>query len=408
VVEPGTRAIRWVRRSRPAAELLCAQLVVATAAAAINVLAARALGPVGRGELALVVLFSYLATPVVLLGVEKAYPATLPRRAFSVACRELVGLLWRPTLVVAGAILLTGLVFGPHSPEMVGYAAGVAVLTVANTGMTALRTASVSAGTGVRFLHAVCLTQAVLVTVCLLLLGMPGANALYWVVGYAAINLLPLPWLLRHGRPITGKDMVAVRRLRRRIASSTLANIVMLRADRLLIPWLSSTAELGLYASVVTMTELLYWPVQHYVDAAVPRWREANVSATSRAGPVTWWVTGYLALSGTLVVLVGQLAVVPLLGAEYASARDLVLPLVVAACCYGFSRIWFGLHLAAGRPGAASSIDVSGGLVMIIGCVVLVPAWGAFGAALASAFAYGAGAVVSLLTWRFPLRRRSR
>lgn len=387
-----------MRDSRPATELLTAQLVVATVAALLNVLAARALGPAGRGELALVVLFSYLIAPVILLGVDKAYPAAIPRQSLASACRQLTGLVWRPALVAVGVILLVGLAVGSRRPEIVGYAASVAALSTANTGVIVLRTAAVSARTGLPFLRMVCLTQAVLATAGLVVLSTPGITPLSWAATYAAVNLVPLLWLLGHARSGDSAGTDTVRRLRRKVAPAALANIVMLRMDRLLIPWLSSTAELGLYAAVVTVTELLYWPVQHYVDAAVPRWREAHLTGRLHAGPVMWWVTGYLVASGIVAVLVGRIAVVPLFGAEFASARHLVLPLVLAACCYGFSRVWFGLHLATGRPGAAMSIDVTGGLVTITGCLVLIPASGAAGAALASAIGYGAGAVVSVLS----------
>ena len=54
------------------------------------------------------------------------------------------------------------------------------------------------------------------------------------------------------------------------------------------------------------------------------------------------------------------------------------------------------------------SIDVTGGLVTTAGCLLLVPASGAAGAALASAVGYGAGAAVSVLSWRFPFSRVGR
>ena len=62
-------------RRDAAAALLLAQVCVAANALVVNVLAARALAPAGRGELALLLQVAYLGSLVLLLGIDRSLVA---------------------------------------------------------------------------------------------------------------------------------------------------------------------------------------------------------------------------------------------------------------------------------------------------------------------------------------------
>ena len=334
-VVPHAGAFRWPRRSGLVAGVVCVPVVVG--AAVVNVLAARVLGPAGRGELAVAVQAAYLLTGMAVLGAALAMDTAPARR------------LWRPVLAAGQAVR-------PAHPEVFVHAMGAAVLVLVGTTSLAVGTA----GSATPFPRVSCLALASLLAVCLVLVARPGG-------GWSAPR-----W---------------------RVAPAAVATVALLRVDRVLIPWLSSMGELGRYAAVVTMTEVLYWPVLHYVDANAPRWRTAR---PLRPGLVLAGASAYLVVSGVALVVLGRLVLVPLLGPEFAGADALLVPLVVAACCYGFSRVWLALAAPAHATGAVTSTEVTVGVATVVGCGLLVPASGAAGAALAAAVAYALGAVVAV------------
>jgi O-antigen/teichoic acid export membrane protein len=112
---------------------------------------------------------------------------------------------------------------------------------------------------------------------------------------------------------------------------------------------------------------------------------------------VVFGAAAYLTAAGVLAGISIRLLVVPLFGPEYAESRPLVLPLVVAACCYGAGRVGVGLSLSTGRVRTPALSDGAGALVTAALCFALIPHHGAMGAALASLVGYLTAAAVSLL-----------
>jgi O-antigen/teichoic acid export membrane protein len=264
-----------------------------------------------------------------------------------------------------------------------------------------LRTAAAAAGTGRIYVLAAATGQLALVAVAALLMvdgvRAPGP----WLIGYGVALLLgPLLgwWMLsRSDPPATGPepDPRVARRLGLRLLPATLASMVMLRADRLLLPWLGSYEQLGLYIVVATLTEFVVWPVQSYVDAQSPRWHRAFLAGDLRCrGPLVGAACYGLVSAGTLVVA-GNLLVVPVLGPAYRDSSALIAPLAVGAGLYAFSRVAVGLNVAVGRPRAVLTADVPAMVIALACYAALIPRFGAMGAAAASALSYGVGALVA-------------
>ncbi len=294
--------------------------------------------------------------------------------------------------VAAGTGAITG--------DVVLVAAALALALWGNTIMVSFRTAAIAAQSTGRFLKITIAGQVSLVFGAALLLAFSVAAPAVWLSLYGGVFLLPTAVALLSARPKTkghDQERAATRRLGLRLAPTVVANMVMLRSDRLLLPVLSDPTQLGLYIVVAAVTELIAWPVQNYVDGRVPLWRRALVAGSFPAGRLLggaalFGVGGVAVVGSILTVLL-----VPLFGGDYSAARSLIWPLAIASGLYAFSRFGVAMTVAANRSSLAASIDVSGMLVAAFAYVVLIPSHGALGAAVGSLLGYGIAALASTL-----------
>jgi O-antigen/teichoic acid export membrane protein len=88
--------------------------------------------------------------------------------------------------------------------------------------------------------------------------------------------------------------------------------------------------------------------------------------------------------------VVTYLLVVPLFGDGYGPAKALVPALIAAAAVYGVSRVSLGILVAKRRNGLASAAEVAGFAVSLAAYALLIPSWGASGAACGSLAGYSA------------------
>ncbi|HEX2806777.1 MAG TPA: hypothetical protein VHN80_11465, partial [Kineosporiaceae bacterium] len=201
----------------------------------------------------------------------------------------------------------------------------------------------------------------------------------------------------------------AARREGVQLFPAAIANTGMLRLDRLLLAGMASTAALGVYASVATMTEVLAWPLLTFADSRLGRWRAAHDRGELDLRRVLTVVAGYAAGAGVIVGVLLHALVVPLLGEQYRSARQLVAPLVVAAMVFGAAQVLIAGLTARRRNGLASFAEAVGFGVSMVAYVLWIPGSGAMGAAYGSLIGYTAGFLVAgaalLLVRRRPARR---
>ena len=106
------------RENRVALVLLVSQIGVALGALLVNIFSARALGPSGRGALALHLQISYIVGAAALLGRDRSLLATAAQGvSLSSGMRQMVRLLAMPLMVGAVASLAAGLAF-QNSPTL--------------------------------------------------------------------------------------------------------------------------------------------------------------------------------------------------------------------------------------------------------------------------------------------------
>jgi O-antigen/teichoic acid export membrane protein len=153
------------------------------------------------------------------------------------------------------------------------------------------------------------------------------------------------------------------------------------------------------------MTELLAWPVRAYADSRLGRWRVSHNDGGLKAAPIVMVAAVYVLIVVPLVAGGLYLLIEPLFGHEYADAKVVVLPLVVAAGLYAVSRISLGLLIAKGHGGLVSAAEITGFVVSFAVYVALIPRLGILGAAYGSLAGYGACLIFAMLASRIAGRR---
>ncbi|WP_028709009.1 lipopolysaccharide biosynthesis protein [Propionicicella superfundia] len=390
-------------RRGDAAVLVGGQLVAAGGAFAVNLLAARAMSPAQRGELAFALQIAYFATVFALTGLERPYISTRSG-PFPDHLRRFVSLVLPGIGLVAP---LTGVLVGAI-PTLAGWLVGGAVLVAAYVALNALsrsvRAAFLVSGERRWFVSNAVFTQVVIVAGAVVLVVLRVANPVVWMALYTLSGLAPLLILgLALRRPAAAVDGADVRVLRRRglkLLVSDLGNTAMLRSDRLLLPLLGSAAQLGLYVTVATVMEMATWPVQQWVDASLRTWTK------EKTGPLTLLrriVLPALGLTAATAVLLGGICyvlVVLVLPASYRPSLQVVVPLGLAAVIYAWTRVQQGILISAGVAGRVTVAELSGMAASIAGYVVFIPEWGMGGAAAGSILGYAVCGVVGALFLR--------
>ncbi|MFG3599738.1 lipopolysaccharide biosynthesis protein [Micromonospora chersina] len=384
---------------------MAAQLVVGAASLLINVLAARAMGPAGRGSLALLLQVAYLTNMIAVAGTDRAYPASISLRRGARAATGDAGRLLAPSATVALAVSAP-IVFaiGAGSPSG-GWLTLVAfvVAALAMVSASATRTGAAASGVAGPFVAGTVAGQLVLVAAVAVVAARGVDSPGVWLLVYgASLGTAPVvSWaLLRRGRAgatDAPPDLGPARRLGLRLLPAGLASIVMLRTDRLLLPWLGSYEQLGIYIVVATVAEFATWPVQSYVDSQAPRWHHRFLAGTlGRVRPLLG-AAAYGLVAGAALLIAGHLLVPTLFGSEYRGSVGLLTPLAVGTLCYSVSRVAVGLGVVSGRARTALVADIPAMVVAVSAYLLLIPRWGAMGAAVGSAIAYGTGAVLAVL-----------
>lgn len=388
---------------RTVSHLVLAQAVVGAASLVINILAARSMGPAGRGSLALLLQLTYVVNLLAVAGSDRSYPATVPLgRAVRDATADMLRLVAPAAAVAMAALIPVVVLIDTGTPHQLAVLSGFLLVATVLALNSALRTGAAASGVPRPYLTATVAGQVTLVVAAAVLTVVGVGSVEVWLIVYGgSLAVAPLvAWaLLRRTGPATPagrRSLAPARRLGLRLLPAAVASMVTLRADRIMLPWLGSYDQLGLYIVVATVAELAIWPIQSYVDARAPRWHQCFLQGDLRvAGPLLA-ATGYGVIAGIGLVAVGHLLVVPVLGNEYASATGLLVPLAAGTVGYSVSRMAVGLAVATERAGSALIADIPAMVVALGAYFVLIPRHGAMGAAVGSALAYGAAAVLAV------------
>ncbi len=381
--------------------------VAASALALGNVMiTAWALGAVGRGEVAFLTTIAYLTSQVASLSVHQAL--------VNAAGRE-------PTRTPAllGTAIAVALVTGAGGAGLVALLVALvpAVGGSAPTGLLALALAAVPmlvlqlcvqhlvlAHHGFRAVNAAWLL--VPVVTC----GANGALALAgvlstglavgaWVAGQTLATLLLWRSLTRRWGPPARPERALAGRLLAFGARAHGGRVMLLgnyRLDQWIVGSVAGSRALGIYSVAVAWAEALFFLPTALANVQKPDLvRMGRADAAARAASVL-----RVALLLTVPLAVGLVVLAPVLceglfGASFAPATDQVRVLALGAFGIVALKLLGSALTAQGRPGS-ETLAVGAAFVTIVALdVLLIPAHGGDGAAVASTVAYTAGGVAA-------------
>ncbi len=170
------------------------------------------------------------------------------------------------------------------------------------------------------------------------------------------------------------------------------SNLANVRVDQLLLSIFASPASLGLYVVGLGYANLLLTIPNTTAMAMWP-----GLVAACHAGDAPTYLTRWyrrllwVSLAAAVCLAAASVVVLPLLfGRAFTSAVPLAVLLVPAAVCLGMNEILLGAFQASGRPDIASVSQVIGLTVTIAALATLFPRWGVYGVATASLLSYSA------------------
>ena len=389
-------------RVRVAAGVLVgAQIVAAGGAVAMNLLAAVVLDPSARGDLAFALQLVYFLSVFAIMGLERPFIATR-FGGFGDEYRRFARLVLPGTVAILPIAVLATTV-APFSTRWL-WAGAIAIggYVALNSLVHAVRVAYVCSREWKWFALNAIATQAIIVAgaLSLVLLGVNDPVIWMWVyVGSTipAVLILIFSPRVAASPPLTRAEARGLRRRGWILLPSEFSNSAMLHSDRLLLPILSSSAELGLYVTVATVLEMATWPIQQWVDASLRGWSKAF---RSRRFPIARLFAQCVALLIGIVTVLGTAAyamIVFVLPDSYLPATVAIPALAVSAVVFGITRVQQGLFIAADAPGMVSTIEIIGTAAALIAYVLLIPQFGMLGAAYGSIIGYSLCAVVGAI-----------
>lgn len=395
-----------VRRSSPlsvVALTFASNAVLPLTALVTGPLLARTLGPSGRGTLAALLAPLALAPMLASFGLTESATVHVGARRRSRRDVLRAGL---PLSLAAGAA--AGLGIWLIAPWQMSAAAHhvvllrvAAVTVVASVCLNLVRATLLGAGR-YRTLYVERALGAASRLVLLVLAALAGwltvTSALWITVGTGLLAALTL-LTVRTRRSDTDGDRRDVRRLRGGLArygahawGGSVAGPLDARLDQALLLPLIGASELGLYVVAVTLAEATDYLGDAVRQLVLGTTRDGTDAAFAvRAIRVLVLVVSMLAAVG---IATAPVLVRTLFGPEFSGAVPLARILFVAAIAGAASHSLSAALLIIDRPGRQSLAQFASLGVTAVGIAVLVPAWGATGAAVASGLAYTTSAVI--------------
>ncbi len=399
----------------PPASRLRRALVLSTGGAGVarivgalgGLLVARLLGPSGRGELALLVLFATVMSMACAAGVQFWIARDVAqsggvRSAAWIARAHVTVVLLVTAFVTLGAVVAvnfwggTDVVTAVAACAFGGTAACALVVLALPNGMRAM---------GVVAMGTVVAAVAYAGTAAALLAAGVESSALVLTGGIlgSLLTIAIVAVWMRHaprGVRVETRGGAEYRRAVRFGIPAGLGELVllaMLRVDVLIVACFLPLRAVGLYAVAVALTEVLWIVPDGVAQVVLPT--TARDPQHSRTGKLLWITVLLTAGAGMVMVLVARTVLDLGFGSRFVGADAAVPWLVVAACAGGVWKVLAAEVVARGSTTPRLTSAVAGLVVMVAVDLVAIPRMGIAGAGLGSAIGYGAAAVVVAGAW---------
>ncbi len=374
-----------------------------------GVLAARALAPTGRGDLAVLVVLGAMGSIIGAAGVQFWITREVARTQ-SLGLAAAVA--WRHSLGVGAAFLALAAVVAPFVVGRVVSADAYAALTAdAITGAIALAVLAIPNGARAMGIFAAAMTAgatAYAIGVGSLFIVGGDVAAVLWcaVLGNVVSVIVVLLVLRPHRDARTVSGALAAQGWRHGVRfgfAGGLGELVlfgMLRVDFLILAAFRPAAEVGAYAIATSLTEMLWIVADASAHVALPAAADGANRAAAERLPAVFRITTALGILAAIVVSVTARPVIELVfGPAYADGAAAVPFLAVAAVVGGGWKI-----LAAeviGGSGTQARLTTAGvGIATMVAVdLLLVPTWGMRGAGIGAAVGYIAAAALIVRIW---------
>jgi O-antigen/teichoic acid export membrane protein len=375
-----------------------------------GILAARYLGPAGRGELAAAFSWVAILSTFAYLGLPQAvtyHVARDPASANTILTVVLVFWLGQSVAVVTIGQLIVGIVLGATSSSATG-TVWVYMFSVPSLFMIGYLITMAQGLKWFPWKSGLQLVSAAGYPFCVILTYFFRFNNSNTIVAFivlyqAVIAGIALVWfILRLSNRTWHFEMQKLRDLLRYGIQSVSGDVSWMannRLDQFMMSFLVPTIELGHYAVAVTYASILF-PISGAFSAVLFPEVASRKGAGSKSIIVrTVAANLVLAIPGTVILALVAPIVIPLLfGSDfylsiYPSAI-LLIGTVELGCIYIFSDALRGL----GLPLMRSLAEMMGLCVTILGLLYALPRYGIIGAAWVSVIAYGC--VLALLVYQ--------
>jgi O-antigen/teichoic acid export membrane protein len=303
------------------------------------------------------------------------------------------------------------------SPEVAGFdsAGRIAMVGVIALAGTTFDGSLALAIAGRQFRRAASLSIASTFVPALITLGLAGAGILTVdraILAWAGSRLLiaAVGWRAGLAGAPTATGTIKPREVfsySRRSFFAVLSGVFTARADQWLLGTLSGAAPLGVYAVAVSVSD----PLQ-YITSAAQRGYDPHI-AVEREAPVALTeqtVRGTLVALGCVLLVVapaGYLLLPVVFGDEFAASRTPFLVLLPGSIGLALLAVFSSGLRSTGSPGSSSIVEMLAAAVMIALDLVLIPRYGATGAAAGATIGYcvGGAAATVVFARRMGVRR---
>lgn len=366
-----------------------------------GLIAARSLGPTGRGELATITVWASVLLYAGTLGLPEAVAyfsaARGSERERVWTTGQLAALVLGLVITVAGWWLIPVIFWGRNAalvqaiqwylllfavPGCASLCAsawlqGAGRLRAYNISRSSIH--FINAGGAVVLLAAGDHSVTHFATVTLI------GNVTGWIVA-AAYG----PWKSGAGAPPSAELARGMVHYGFRVQVGNWSNAASVRLDQLLLSVFAPASSLGLYVVAVTYSNVLQTIPSSAAMVMLPEIVRQHQAGTAGACTERWfrralWTT----VVGAILLAAAAGVMVPaLFGRAFADAVPIVMVLVPATIILSMNQLLSTAFRGVGRPEVGSSSELIGVVVTLVALGALLPRYGAFGAATASLAAY--------------------
>ena len=391
--------------------LMLEKLVTMPVALLVNVILARALGVEDLGTYSYLMSLVFLVSPLTAMGLSSLVTRELVN--FPDNQQRIMGASWLGRIVGAmvGGLLLIGYAWIVESTLLQNWIFWLALAQLFSS--LTLLDFWFQSRVEAKYSALARLSNLLVFAALKLIFAWQGATLSVFVMLYAlevafAGLLFLVFYYYRGGRVKTWKlDITEARRLLKQsywLILSGFAAVIYLKVDMVMLKQLSGASEVGIYAVASRLSEVWYFIPTALVASFFPMLLTAKKTSTANYQAKLQKLNDGLFLLAACVVIVvwltGDWVINMLYGAEFAPAAQ-VLTIHIWAGVFIFMRALLSKWLIAEHLLKYSLVTQGLGALVNVGVNwVLIPQYGAIGAAWATLFSYAFASYIAL--WFFP------